>query len=256
MDPKTNSISFLLPLDDDSFYSCGTSKLRNKLTGTKVFYHRIIIEERIPENKEDKRTGLKRSSSSHHQDRRDQLNNRLKDDEDSSSESLDGGNWAQEAVTVKCIIPGDTSLHPRLKRQIFGHDLPDNFTESSEELIDYSGNVTARAPLPLLNIAVKQNGEFVDTALNVSPGTPLEMIIYLDEVSANVYGLLTSFLRVTDNTPKKQEEIIILNGYGMKRVSFLLFILLFSFLTSVHFFSNGFKRQHVLHHLLFLSSKF
>ena len=81
------------------------------------------------------------------------------------------------------------------------------------ELIDFSGNVTARAPLPLLNIGVRQNGEFVDTALNVSPGTPLEMVIYLDEVSASVYGLLTSFLRVTDNTPRKQEEVIILNGY-------------------------------------------
>lgn len=90
------------------------------------------------------------------------------------------------------------------------------------ELIDFSGNVTARAPLPLLNIGVRQNGEFVDTALNVSPGTPLEMVIYLDEVSASVYGLLTSFLRVTDNTPRKQEEVIILNGYVLPFLSFFL----------------------------------
>jgi hypothetical protein len=193
---------------------------------------------RVSSSSSSSSPSLSSSLSLLRQDKRDQLNNRVKDSADESpaaspassprsgggkrgdgvEEEADteeeGGNWSQEAVTVKCIIPGETSLHPRLKRQVFGHhqDLPDNFTESAEELIDYSGNVTAQAPLPLLNIAVKQNGEFVDTALNVSPGTPLEMIIYLDDVSANVYGLLTSFLRVTDNTPRKQEEIIILNG--------------------------------------------
>lgn len=184
-----------------------------------------MIEERMEEASKRPSKNPKRipSSSFHDQDKRDQLNNnRVKDSVDESlflseeqEDPSSGGNWSQEAVTVKCIIPGETSLHPRLKRQVFGRnhpDLPDNFTESAEELIDYSGNVTAQAPLPLLNIAVKQNGQFVDTALNVSPGTPLEMIIYLDDVSANVYGLLTSFLRVTDNTPRKQEEIIILNG--------------------------------------------
>lgn len=78
--------------------------------------------------------------------------------------------------------------------------------------MDFTDNITARAPYPYLNLKVKQNGVFVDTALNVQPGTPLEMIIYLDDESRDVYGLLTSFLKVTDNTPRQQEEVIILNG--------------------------------------------
>ena len=86
------------------------------------------------------------------------------------------------------------------------------------ELIDYSGNYTSRAPVPFLNIAVRQNGRFVDTAINVQPGTPLEMIIYLDEASSPIYGLLASFLKVTDNTPRRQEEIIILEGYEIFKI--------------------------------------
>lgn len=216
IDPKGKTVTFTLPLDDDSFYSCGTSKLRNKLTGTKVFYHKVMIEERVGTSGLPSVTSLDSSSEFHDK-------NRVKEsDSDQASSPTTGGSdndWTQESVVVKCIIPGDqsTNFHHRIGKRdslsaIRNLELPENFTESSEELIDYSGNVTAQAPLPLLNIAVKQNGQFVDTALNVSPGTPLEMIIYLDEVSANVYGLLTSFLRVTDNTPRKQEEIIILNG--------------------------------------------
>ena len=223
MDLKSNSVTFVLPLDDDSFYSCGTSKLRNKLTGTKVFYHRVVIDERIQDVRPS--SSFLSSPHDHRHDKRDKFINGVSETGEVPSKDQDddeGGNWTRETVTVKCIVPGETSLHPRFKRQLLsgtqrqqhhGHGfLPDNFTESSEELTDFSGNITAQAPLPLLNIAVKQNGEFVDTALNVSPGTPLEMIIYLDDVSANVYGLLASFLRVTDNTVRKQEEIIILNG--------------------------------------------
>ena len=173
-----------LPLDPENFHTCGTTKLENKITGNRIFYHRLVIEQ-ISNQSDAINTALKSTLS--------------------------------ESVIVKCLIPGHSSS--RVRRQSngdtvndFPFDFPDNFTESSEELIDYSGNITARAPLPLLNIGVRQNGEFVDTALNVSPGTPLELVIYLDEVSAQVYGLLASFLRVTDNTERKQEEIIILNG--------------------------------------------
>lgn len=62
----------------------------------------------------------------------------------------------------------------------------------------------------------------MNTSLNVAPGTPLEMIIYLDEESAAVYGLLASFLKVTDSTQAQlrapvtssppKEEVIVLNG--------------------------------------------
>ncbi|CAG2113916.1 unnamed protein product, partial [Medioppia subpectinata] len=82
--------------------------------------------------------------------------------------------------------------------------------------IDFiDGNITARAPYPDLNIKIRRNGQFVDTALNVQPGTPLEMIVYLDDESRHVYGLLVSFLKVTaisNNNNNTQEEVIILNG--------------------------------------------
>lgn len=74
---------------------------------------------------------------------------------------------------VKCVIPGGqdvngqfTNSSHRVRRQ----SNFDNFTESAEEHIDWSGNFTGRAPIPLLNIAVRQNGQLIDTALNVSPG--------------------------------------------------------------------------------------
>lgn len=72
-------------------------------------------------------------------------------------------------------------------------------------------NITARAPYPHLNLKVKRNGQIVNTSLNVAPGTPLEMIIYLDDESKSVYGLLASFLKVTDAN-NKQQEAIVLNG--------------------------------------------
>ena len=261
-DASSETYSFFLPLDDDSFFTCGTSRLKNKITGTKVFYHKVVIEQRIRDGSSPYSTSSSPSSSSFSSSSShpsaaasgtssspsdsgsrvkhlDQLHNGVRDRSSSTFHAADGSssssgsgatdredesrsassgeeedNWSQESVTIRCIVPGDTSLHPRLRRRqvIEEPDLPANFSESSEELIDFSGSVTGRAPMPLLNIAVKQNGEFVDTALNVSPGTPLEMVIYLDEVSSRVYGLLTTFLRVTDNTPRKQEEIIILNG--------------------------------------------
>ncbi|RWS24319.1 uncharacterized protein B4U80_04716 [Leptotrombidium deliense] len=120
-------------------------------------------------------------------------------------------NNSKEVVLVNCVLSNEFAL--RSKRQVFDEwPLPENFTESIDELIDFSGNVTERAPIPYLNAAVRQNGRFVDTALNVHPGTPLEMIIYLDDESAKVYGLFATFLKVTDNTSSKQEEIIVLNG--------------------------------------------
>jgi len=46
--------------------------------------------------------------------------------------------------------------------------------------------------------------------LNVSPGTPLQMEIFLDNDSAPIYGLLVTYMLVTDT--KTQEETIIING--------------------------------------------
>lgn len=69
----------------------------------------------------------------------------------------------------------------------------------------------ARAPEPILSVGVRQAGELVTGELNVSPGTPLSMEIYLDKASAPVYGLGVTYMQVTDM--KSQEETIIFNGF-------------------------------------------
>lgn len=104
----------------------------------------------------------------------------------------------------------------------FLNSLPENFTESVEELIDYSGSYTGTTPVPKIHIAVRQNGNQFINSLDVLPGTPLEMMIYLDDESANVYGLLVSYLKVTDNAnkPRQQEEIIILDGCSIDQYIF------------------------------------
>lgn len=77
--------------------------------------------------------------------------------------------------------------------------------------LDITSSVNARAPEPILDVAVRQGGQIVSGELNVSPGTPLSMEIYLDKVSAPVYGLGVTYMQVTDT--KSQEETIIFNGY-------------------------------------------
>lgn len=71
--------------------------------------------------------------------------------------------------------------------------------------------VIEKAPEPILSVAVRQGKELVSGELNVSPGTPLSMEIFLDDVSAPVYGLGVTYMQVTDT--KTQEETIIFNGY-------------------------------------------
>lgn len=70
-----------------------------------------------------------------------------------------------------------------------------------------------KAPVPNVSIGVRQGGQPVTGELNVSPGTPLSMEIYLDDKSSDVYGLGVTFMLVTDN--KSQEETIIFNGYDL-----------------------------------------
>ena len=67
-----------------------------------------------------------------------------------------------------------------------------------------------RAPEPILGVGVRQGSNVVTGELNVSPGTPLTMEIFLDKSSAPVYGLGVTYMQVTDT--KTQEETIIFNG--------------------------------------------
>lgn len=71
-------------------------------------------------------------------------------------------------------------------------------------------SLTTHAPEPILGVGVRQGTQIVTGELNVSPGTPLSMEIYLDKESAPVYGLGVTYMQVTDT--KLQEETIIFNG--------------------------------------------
>ncbi|GIY55325.1 ZP domain-containing protein [Caerostris extrusa] len=154
---------FRLPLDN--IYACGTTRCLIRLQVSRIYYHRVIVEE--------------------------------------PQEEL-------QMILVTCNIPpthntSDPEVVSRTKR----NSLPENFVEP--DYVNITDYIVASAPVPYLNLAVRQHGKIMDTTLNVQPGTPLEMLIYLDRKSAETYGLLTSFLKVTDSTPN-QEEVIIMNG--------------------------------------------
>ena len=91
-------------------------------------------------------------------------------------------------------------------------ELPPDFYEMPAERLDLGMNATGRAPTPILNVAVLQNGQVIDNEITVHPGTPLEMVMYLDDKSAKVYGLLASYLKVQDDTYRQREEVLISNG--------------------------------------------
>nr|ATU83043.1 secreted hypothetical protein [Pristhesancus plagipennis] len=112
------------------------------------------------------------------------------------------GDHSKEILQVKCIHPA--SIHMISKRNV----LPAGFQEPID--LDITQSFTEVAPQPKLQVGVRQAGKLVSGELNVNPGTPLEMEIYLDKVSAPVYGLLVSYMQVSDT--KNQEETIIFNG--------------------------------------------
>jgi hypothetical protein len=74
--------------------------------------------------------------------------------------------------------------------------------------LDITTVLTERAPDPVLGVG--QNGNLISENLNVSPGTPLQMEIFLDSNSSSVYGLGVNYMQVSDT--KNQEETIIFNG--------------------------------------------
>ncbi|KAE8736558.1 hypothetical protein FOCC_FOCC017987 [Frankliniella occidentalis] len=81
--------------------------------------------------------------------------------------------------------------------------------------LEITTELTERAPRPQLSVGVRQGGQPISGELNVNPGTPLQMDVYLDKASAPIYGLLVSYMQVTDT--KNQEETIIFNGRYRRR---------------------------------------
>ncbi|XP_053987209.1 uncharacterized protein LOC128892199 [Hylaeus anthracinus] len=160
--------TFRLSLLEEDILRCGITKVVNKVTGQKVYFHRIIVEEPV-------------DSSKH-------------------------------TFTVKCVITevlvkpsiSVESNHTTVRRSVF----PAGFQEP--DMVEIRGEISESAPVPILGVGVRQGGTLVTGELNVSPGTPLQMEIFLDNHSAPVYGLLVSYMLVTDT--KSQEETIIING--------------------------------------------
>ncbi|XP_055534573.1 uncharacterized protein LOC129724019 [Wyeomyia smithii] len=160
--PTINDTLAQFDLSLANIYECGVTRVVNKLTGKKVFYHRIIIEG-------DQQSG-------------------------------------KEIISVKCITNGPVYnvTHGIVKRDV----LPAGFQEPEE--LEITSNITKTAPEPLLSIGVRQGDQLVSGDLNVSPGTNLQMEIFLDEKSAPIYGLGVNYMQVTDTL--SQEETIIFNG--------------------------------------------
>jgi len=62
----------------------------------------------------------------------------------------------------------------------------------------------------------------IDDELNVRPGTPLNMEIYLDNISKDIYGILVSGMEVTDTI--SQTERILVNGCSLDPYLFENFV--------------------------------
>ncbi|XP_014295303.1 uncharacterized protein LOC103580259 [Microplitis demolitor] len=159
--------TFRLSLAEQNMSRCGIVRVVNKMTGQKVYYHRIIVEE--------------------------------------------PADLSKHGFTVKCIV---TEVELQSKISSIGHDvvrrsvLPAGFQE--DDTVDIQAEIAGMAPIPMLSVGVRQGGKLVTGELNVSPGTPLQMEIFLNSESAPVYGLLVTYMQVTDT--KTAEETIIFNG--------------------------------------------
>lgn len=123
----------------------------------------------------------------------------------------------KEAITVKCSDDISNSEFDRIvKRQA---DFGPGFREDD---VPITSEVTGFAPPPLLQVGVRQDGVLIDDELNVKPGTPLNMEVYLDNASKDVYGLLVSGMDVTDT--QSQTEPILVNGCSVDPYLFENFV--------------------------------
>lgn len=170
--PSGQYIALEMLLHDDKIYKCGLTRMTNQITGKRVFYHSIVIET------------------------------------SDTPKDPNARDVHRETVNVKCSLPGpgqrDARNHTIVRRNV----LPAGFQEP--EYVEITRSYEEEAPKPKLSVGVRQNGALVTGELNVSPGTPLQMEINLDNSSAPIYGLLVTHMQVTDT--KTQEETIIFNG--------------------------------------------
>ncbi|KAF7491402.1 hypothetical protein SSS_04302 [Sarcoptes scabiei] len=183
---------FNLSLAND-FHRCGTIKIHEQFTGSIVYYHRIIVESKRSD---------RMMKSIYFKCSRAKQNLRS-----TKFSSIDTEAVLDKQLRIKRNSWIDNSTGRLVNFTEI--DFDENFVEA--EILDFGENITARAPYPHLNLKVKQNNRFVNKSLNIAPGTPLEMIIYLDDESSKVFGLLANFMKVTDEFGK-QQEVIVSNG--------------------------------------------
>ncbi|KAJ3637151.1 hypothetical protein MTP99_000633 [Tenebrio molitor] len=122
-----------------------------------------------------------------------------------ATEALPTPKQTRETLHVKCSILSSRN-HSIARRDV----LPAGFQEAEDADLQFMNISESRAPEPILGVGVRQAGKLVTGELNVSPGTPLQMEIFLDKASAPIYGLLVTHMQVTDTN--SQEETIIYNG--------------------------------------------
>jgi len=174
--------TFKLNLQD--IYQCMITKVHNRANGRQVYYHRIITEyESRP-----KQVFLVKCDTL------------LSNKKEATNHFND-----TEAVIVK------RSARPQFP----------NFREVDYD-IEITDEIVGRAPVPELIVGVKQDGTLIDEELTLKPGTPLSMEIFLDNLSADIYGVMVSGLDVTD-TIQSQESLIV-NGCTVDPVLFENFL--------------------------------
>ncbi|CAB0042048.1 unnamed protein product [Trichogramma brassicae] len=172
--PKlTNGIAtFSLSLLPEDIARCGIMRITNKLTGQKVYFHKVIVEEPSVSNKHMFTVKCSITEVAVHQ----QLPN----------------------------VFTETNNHTLLRRSV----LPEDFEADANTPV--LGMLEGNASEPKLLFNVRQGSKIIKDELVVKPGTPLQMEIYLSEEAAKVYGLLVTHMQVSDT--KNQEETIIYNG--------------------------------------------
>jgi len=132
----------------------------------------------------------------------------------------------KQAIMVKCdlgLTPTRNSSYDSEVSEVSLVKRQADFVNFHEEAdLEITGEVTGEAPVPVLNVGVRQDGTLVDDELNVKPGTPLNMEVYLDSISADVYGLMVTGMEVTDTG--NQREPILVNGCSVDPYLFENFV--------------------------------
>ncbi|XP_043237764.1 uncharacterized protein LOC122389629 isoform X1 [Amphibalanus amphitrite] len=118
----------------------------------------------------------------------------------------------KESLRLHCAYNGNGTVqhedHNIVRRSPQGDGWPSGFQEP--EILEITEEITATAPEPVLGVVVRQDGQEIDTSLNVRPGAPLDMEISLDDNSSSTYGIIVSDMIVSDT--RKQEELLLTNG--------------------------------------------